>query len=265
MTAEPGSPNSGTPRQANHADTAGVPWAGRHFETNTSADDDGSAPELLETALGRFRGGETDQAEVIDALRECRLLIPLVARLGDSEGRGDVTVDKSQELSIVTVAAPDGRSVQPAFSSVEAMKEWDPQARPVPVSAVRVALAAAAEGTELVVIDPGGAGEFVVRRPALWALAQAQPWLPCYRDPEVLAAVESTIEFERAVSGVSLEAGDPRARLEGAELVVNLELQPGLAQRNLDALMGRLAAAWSVDPVVALRVDSLVVRLTTRA
>ena len=39
------------------ADSAGVPWAGRSFEPNAHAADDGRAPEELMAALGRFRVG----------------------------------------------------------------------------------------------------------------------------------------------------------------------------------------------------------------
>ena len=62
-------------------DSAGQPWSGRHFEANTNADDDGSAPEHLIEAIRRFRARELGEAEVLDALRTSRLLIPLVATL----------------------------------------------------------------------------------------------------------------------------------------------------------------------------------------
>ena len=41
----------------------------------------------------------------------------------------------------------------PAFTSVDTMRAWDPAARPIPASGERVALAAAGEGTDLVVLD----------------------------------------------------------------------------------------------------------------
>ena len=60
-----------------HADSAGTPWEGRHFEPNHSADDDGSAPERLIEALRRFRSAELGENEVIEAVRESRFLVPL--------------------------------------------------------------------------------------------------------------------------------------------------------------------------------------------
>ena len=66
------------------ADSAGIPWAGRSFEPNEHASDDGSAPPAFVTALARFRAGEAGPEAVVDALREARLLMPLVAELGES-------------------------------------------------------------------------------------------------------------------------------------------------------------------------------------
>src|SRR5689334_10794364 len=100
-------------------DSAGVPWEGRRFEPNASSDDDGSAdPRLLET-IRRLQSGDVGEAELARAMRVARLLVPLVAELGESgtNEHGHI-VDKSQELSIVTVAGPDGRAVLPAFTSV---------------------------------------------------------------------------------------------------------------------------------------------------
>lgn len=244
------------------ADSAGVPWEGRHFEQNASADDDGSAPEKLIEAIRRFRESELGEAEVLDAIRESRLLIPLVAELGES-GTSDHghLVDKSQELSIVTVAGPDGRTVLPAFTSVDSMRAWNPLARPVPAAAPRVGIAAASEGTDLVVIDPTSETEFVLRRPAVWALAQALPWTPSYLDTDVLQAFMDAAAPEPTVRAVYLAPGDPTARLAGPELVVQLALADGLDRASLDAVIARLQQRWAASEIIAERVDSLKVQL----
>ena len=246
------------------SDSAGQPWAGRTFETNAAAEDDGTAPEHLIEAIRRFRARELGEAEVVDALRSSRLLVPLVAELG-ADGRDEHGHDKTQELSIVTVLGPDGRTVLPAFTSVAAMSAWNPKARPIPVQALRVALAAASEQTDLVVVDATSATEFVIRRPALWAMAQEEPWIPCYLDEAVLDAFADTAAGESAVRSVALAAGDADSRLAGAELVVVLTLVPGLDQLALDALLERLQGRWAGNDVIAPRVDSMTVRLTHSA
>ncbi|WP_082888907.1 SseB family protein [Leifsonia xyli] len=247
---------------ASLADSAGQAWEGREFDDNPFGDDDGSAPPALLGALAAFRAGEVGAEAVVDALRSSRLLIPLVAELGD-EGESDagLRVDKTQELSIVTVAGPDGRTVQPVFSSVAAMTAWNPAARPVPVDGRRAALAAAAEGTELIVLDPTSETEFVLRRPAVWAVAQGTPWLPSDRDPAVGEAFRASIASELGVHEIALLSGDPQGRLAGEELVVRLALAAGLTREELDAILARLAQRWAADDVIATRVDSLRVQL----
>jgi hypothetical protein len=253
---------TGAARLAGFADSAGQAWEGRQFDDNPFGDDDGTAPPALLGALAAFRAGEAGAEAVVDAVRDARLLIPLVAELGD-EGRTDdgMLVDKSQELSIVTVAGPDGRTVQPVFSSVTAMQAWNPAARPVPAAGRRAALAAASEGTELIVLDPTSETEFVLRRPAVWAVAQGTPWVPSHRDPEVAEAFRASIAPELGVHDVALLSGDPASRLAGEELVVRLALAAGLTREELDAILNRLAQRWAADDVIATRVDSLRVQL----
>ncbi|MCR2801471.1 SseB family protein [Microbacterium sp. zg-Y818] len=250
----------------NSGDSAGVPWEGRAFQANPHAGDDGSADPALLAALTAFRAGEGDQAAVVDAYRSARLLIPLVAEKGD-EGVGPtgLTVDKTQELSIVTVAAPDGRRVLPVFTSVTAMQRWDATARPVPADGVRTALAAANDDTDLIVIDPTSETEFVLRRPAVWAIGQGRPWEPSFASPEVYRGLQESIGGELAVLDLSVAPGDPDARLRGPELVVRLQLIAGLEQSELDAVLQRLAARWAADDRVAVLVDSLTVKLLRAA
>ena len=122
------------------SDSAGTPWSGRAFDVNNFAGDDGSAPAALISAIAKFHSGEALAEDVVDAIRESRLLIPLLADLGESEiGSHGQKVDKSAELSIVTVATPDDQNGLPVFSSVAAMQKWNPIARPVPADARRVA------------------------------------------------------------------------------------------------------------------------------
>jgi hypothetical protein len=244
------------------ADSAGTPWEGRHFESNPFSGDDGLASATLLEALGNFRDGVGSAESVVDAVGSARLLIPLIAHLGEAgENESGHAIDKSQELSIVTVAGPDGRTVLPVFSSVAAMQAWNPGARPVPVEGERVAVAAAEEGTDLVVLDPTSATEFVIRRPALWAMAQGESWIPSHLDPDVFSAFADSIAPELGVLDLSVASGDPDSRLAGPELVVRLSLAQGLSQDELDAILSRLARRWAASDIIATRVDSLKVQL----
>ncbi|CAN5593090.1 hypothetical protein BH09ACT4_BH09ACT4_01950 [soil metagenome] len=141
------------------------------------------------------------------------------------------------------------------------MARWNPAARPVPADAVRVALSAANEDTELVVLDPVSESEFIIRRPALWAIAQSKPWTPSYLDEEVLAAFLEAAAPEPSISTVLLDSGDPQARLAGPELIVQVDLQPGLDRAELDEVLARFQSRITGNAIISDRVDSLRLRL----
>lgn len=238
------------------ADSAGVPWEGRRFHEHPASDDDGRADPRLAEAIRRFRGGGLGVVEVLDAVRGARLLAPLIAVRGD-EGVGahGQLVDKTQELSIVTVAGPDGRAVLPVFTSVDAMRAWNPDARPIPIEAPRVALAAASDGTPLIVLDPGSPTMFAIRRPAFRSLATGERWCPAWDDEAVLDRFLATAK-DQPVRAVQLAPGDPTARLAAPELLVQLSIVGEPA-----AVLDTLGARWAADPLIAERVDSITVRV----
>jgi hypothetical protein len=251
---------------SDRADSAGVPWHGRTFDQSAASTDDGSADPVLLRALTRFAAGDEGPEAVVEAVRAARLLVPLLAHAGEvgvaPDGRA---VDKTQELSIATVQAPDGRAVLPAFSSVQTMSAWNARARPIPAIGPRIALAAAGEQTELVVIDPTSPTEFVLRRPAVKALATGEAWTTPWSDPDVAAAFHRAVDAEASVTDVNLTAGDPSARLRGPEIEVVLSLRPGLNQDAVRSLVQRLTAAWAQSAVIAERVDSMTLRLRSDA
>lgn len=238
-------------------DSAGVPWAGRELSANLFAEDDGTArPELI-AAIKKFHES-LDPAEVFTEFAKSRILIPLVAQLGESEiGAHGKTMDKSAELSIVSVQTPDDQVGLPVFSSVEAMKLWNESARPVPNDAVRVALAAASEGSTRIILDPGSSTEFAFRRAAIAALAQSQPWQAPYLDETVVAAYQFGVRGEVEVLKIEVATADPYSRLAGAEVRVLLEVRAGLEKPELEALLQRVTAKWSNSDAILTAVDSM--------
>lgn len=243
-------------------DSAGTPWEGRSFDKNSFADDDGRAsPELVE-AIASFRVGKLGAEAVVDQIRVSRLLVPLLANLGESEvGAHGQKVDKSAELSIVTVKSPDDQDSLVVFSSVEAMTEWNKASRPVPTDAIRVALAAASQMSTRVVLDPGSETEFVIRRPAIAKIAQSLPWLPPERNPSVLSVLDESITGESLVVGFEASTADPESRLLGAELQVSLQLQPKAEPGLVRDLIERVSSKWSKSEEFATSVDSVAIKL----
>ncbi|MFT4234730.1 MAG: SseB family protein [Microbacterium sp.] len=264
--AESTGPSTSSGRAAGPVDSAGQPWAGRSFHQNPAAGDDGTADAALWRALTDFRAGEGTSEQVVEALRTARMLVPLVAEKGE-EGMAPsgLVVDKTQELSIVTVSAPDGRTVMPLFTCTSTMRRWDAKARPIPVASTRAALAAVGDETDLIVIDPTSPTEFVVRRPAVWALARGEEWQSAAANPDVFLGLQDSIATELAVLDVQVADGDPQALLRGPELIVRLTLAAGLERAELDAILARLARRWAADDRIATLVDSLQVSLGGRA
>lgn len=178
------------------------------------AGDDGSAAEVVATALDAMTAGTGSVAEVVAALAGTRVLVPVLAELDSAQtvqvAGHEHTVEKEASAGIVALRAPDGRTALPVFSSVSAMTAWRADARPVPSEVARAALSAVTEGWELLVLDPGGPVTVLLPRPAVWALAQQQEWRPAVLDgdagpvvdPEVRAAVRSAVR-------AALGAGEP--------------------------------------------------------
>lgn len=242
------------------ADSAGRPWEGRSFDHHDTAyaGDDGSAPARYLAAVAGLLSGSDGRAAVLDALRGERLLVPLLAKAGatgvDERGR---TVDKTQELAIVTVQAPDGGTILPMFSHVSAMQAWNPLARPVPTSVQRAA-AAALDGPARVVVDPGSESEVVLTRTMLEALLTDEPWSWGVEDPAVHTAVADAMFGQPAVQAIVLSTGDPLCRLAGAELVVHALVDAG---EDASAQVQAAAALLGEATVVRERIASVSVRV----
>lgn len=218
-------------------DSAGVPWAGRSFDINPYSADNGEADANLIEAISKFQSGQVGSAEVLRAVGQARLLIPLIANLGEGEqGAHGHQVDKSADLSIVTVLTPDNQRALPVFSSVATMTRWNPDARPVPNNGRKVALAAASEGNTRLVLDPMSETEFVVRRPGIAAVAQDLPWITPANNPEVVEIINNVLAESGSVDSFTLVEGDPSCKLLGQELLVVLYLEPGLSETQLKDL-----------------------------
>lgn len=269
------------------ADSAGTPWQGRTFEhhDDTYAADDGSQPEQWAATVTELRAvasnwinadssAETQsdkvnslaqaQARAIITLSQQRLLVPLVAEAGDfgvtTEG---AVVEKTQELSIVTVASPDGRRAMPVFSSVETMRQWNAQARPVPMPAPQIALAAASEGIDIIIVDAASPQwQFGVRRTQLEALALAKEVLPAWADAEVIEAVKRCVADDSRVREVSLAPGDPSMLIESAETIVRFSLNPGLTSTEISSVLEAVKHHFETNDTIVNRIDSIRMVLT---
>lgn len=112
-----------------------------------------------------------DQISLTAALREGRVIVAVVAIADETSEVSGVTVDKTSEMSIVSMIAKDGRRGLLAFTGIDALRAWDPSARPVPVSGVDAARAALDDHCEAIVLDVAGPRMQVVSETDLVGLA----------------------------------------------------------------------------------------------
>ncbi|WP_244927862.1 SseB family protein [Nocardioides sp. W7] len=156
--------------------------AGRELLGPAYPDDTGAVPDEVAAALAAYDAAPGDArayAEVIAALQRSRLLVPVVAVLGEVEvDENGLARDKSSDMAAVLITGADGRLALLAFTGVEPMAAWDPAARPVPVLSQLAAQSAIQEGAAALVVDLAGPVRFVVEGEDLrglaagWVLAQ---------------------------------------------------------------------------------------------
>lgn len=230
-----------------HADSAGQTFSGRSLAGTGFDDDDGSVPEALAAALRT----PTDEAALMAALSESRLLVPIVAALAEVDESGDLPVEKSTDMAVVTLESPSGERALPVFTDLAALAAWDPEARPSPVRADLAAQAAISEQCDVMVLDV--ATRSLVLRPSMvWALAQRQSWQPAHLDDHVHQAISQAVRSETDVADVRCEAGEAPG-----ELRVVLVVQPGLTQQELQALARRVGERIATDGETRARIDGL--------
>jgi hypothetical protein len=178
--------------------------------------DRGAADPRVTAALVAYQAGQGSEQAALTALATARLLVPVVAVLADGSATQG---DKDSEMVLPTLIGRDGRPAVLAFTSLDALTRWRPEARPVPAEADRVWRAAVADGCA-VVIDVAGPVPLAVEGARLAALAAGQPVPPPHEDPDVHAEVRAATAAEPAIAGFSLAP----PRHDGADLAVTLHL-----------------------------------------
>ena len=141
--------------------------------------DTGAPDSRLAEALAAYATDPTSYAEVLAAICAARLLVPVVAVLGEVEldDRG-LAHDKSSDMATVLLTGADGRQALLAFTATSTLTEWDPEARPVPVTATVAAQSAVQEGAAALLVDVAGPvsvvveGDDLVRLAAGWTLGR---------------------------------------------------------------------------------------------
>ncbi|HEY1000791.1 MAG TPA: SseB family protein [Streptosporangiaceae bacterium] len=212
-------------------------------------DDDGAADPRVTAALAAYYAGQGSEQDALTALAAARLLVPVVAVPADDptvKGGRAAEGDKNSQMVLPTLIGRDGRPAVLAFTGLDTLARWRPNARPVPAESDRVWRAAVADGCA-VVIDVAGPVPVAVEGTRLAALAAGQPVPAAYEDEDVLAEVEAAIAAEPLVASVSMAPShqvDLAVRLHlSADSRVGGDWQPAVnhvAQSIAARLAGRL-------------------------
>lgn len=253
--------------------------------TSQFAGDDGSADAELAGLLEAHAAGRGTLAAVVARLAATRVLVPVLAEVevadvvqhDGPQGSTDLHVDKEASAGVVAVETPDGRRGLPVFTSVDAMRAWRADARPVPVETPRAALSAVSEDWSLLVVDPAGPVTVHVPRPAVWALAQGLEWRPALvpaapatsgtatgpadEGTEVVVDAEVAAAIADAAAPVQHVVRAHAAPGRRAEVAVVLALDPGLDRAGLDRVLAQVNARLGASTVISERVDSLELRV----
>ena len=201
--------------------------------------DRGGADPLLTAALGAYHVGQGSEQAALGALAAARLLVPVIAEQSNKDqshkdqshkdqshkdqSHKDQSHkdqgDKDSEMVLPTLIGRDGRPAVLAFTGLDALARWRPDARPVPAEADRVWRAAVADGCA-VVIDVAGPVPLAVEGARLGALAAGQPVPPAHEDPDLRAEIGAALAGEPVILGFTLAPSRP------ADLAVRLRVAP---------------------------------------
>ena len=246
-----------------HSDSSGVPWEGRTFLDNPHAGDSGETPADVTERQIAWRAGTGTFTDLVAAFAANRFLVPLVTHAGeDFDADNPVMEDKVQELAVITVAGASGEKVIPAFTSVAAMSAWNPEARPIPIEAQRVALAAASEHTDRIVVNPG-TDSIVLRRPVVWSIAQGNPYVAPWESTEFLAETRNLLAGIANLLEIGVAPGDPNASGDGPDVTLLLALPDGMNADQVQAVSAAIQARVARNDLFVTVVDSLRLTLST--
>jgi hypothetical protein len=152
------------------------PPSGRRIPDPGFAGDRGEADEALRQALTTYAADPADPSRhvaVLDALTRARLLVPVIAMLGEVEqGDDGLAREKTSDMATVLLTGQDGRQALLSFTGLDSLAAWQPDARPVPVSAADAARSAIQEHAAALLVDVAGPTAYAVEGAALEGLAR---------------------------------------------------------------------------------------------
>ncbi|WP_129838555.1 SseB family protein [Streptomyces sp. RFCAC02] len=204
------------------------------------AGDDGSADPALRRALADWAADPSAEPALLTALTGARLLVPVVAVLGEAEeGPDGLRREKTSDMAVLTLALPDGRRALPVFTATGTLARWRPDARPVAVTTDQALRAAVQENAGALVVDVAGPVAYELSGAALRTVITAGT--PAVSAPAVTEAVTAVLRGEPAVLAARLVPGGT------ADGTLALVLDPAVPAGTA---VPRVARGLAADPVL---------------
>ena len=148
-------------------------FAGARIPDPGFAGDSGEQSAEVAAALAAYAADESRYAEALAALQGSRVLVPVVAVLGEVEvDEQGLAHDKSSDMATVLLTGRDGRTALLAFTGMAQLRAWNPEARPTPAAAALAARSAIQDGADALLVDVAGPTTFVVEGEDLTGLAE---------------------------------------------------------------------------------------------
>jgi hypothetical protein len=237
--------------------------------------DRGEPDPAVASALADYEAGTGSEHAALSALAAARLLVPVVAvradHLADDFVHGDGRPyagkdslswqpspaaatgrarrgENATEMAVPVIIGRDGRPALPAFTCMDAVMRWQPDARPVPVPAASVWQSAVDQSPSsgemcpgspaAVIVDLAGPVPLPVEGARLAALAAGLPVPRLHEDPDVHAIVAAVAAAWPP--GIRVRVGPPPA---GADLALELRPADPAAETGVPDELARSFAA----------------------
>lgn len=191
---------------------------GRTLAVPAFPDDAGAADGQVRELLARASRGEVALTGVARALRGARLLATVVAVLDSVDEAGG---EKDSHMAVVSMLNESGHKGLLAFTGLDSLAAWNPQARPVPALGRDLARAALDDEATAIVIDVAGPHRVVVEGGALTVLLDELDL------DRVAALAHAALAPLTADGWVGVEILDARAEGVGADVLVVIDAAGG--------------------------------------
>jgi len=155
-----------------HGDQGGSQHLERVIPDPGFAGDEGGAAAEVTAALAAYVADPAQYLPALAALQSSRVLVPVLAVLGEVEyDEKGLAHDKTSDMATVLMTGRDGRTALLAFTSMDSLRAWNPESRPVPVVVSQAAASAVQDGADALLVDVAGPVLFAVEGEDLRSLA----------------------------------------------------------------------------------------------